>query len=229
MNTFFFDISPDYFCVSFGAMLVISFIMNRHSRHFYTLHVFVRKFSMIDLELPASPLELVTYIKGIFKLPPALAKSSSQALKANLSLRFLLAPFAYGSLFLASMQLAVRLASFGHWLFGFLAWLQIIPLVCDVLETVYLLKRIDPGVEIPTPKVYKAFQLTALCKWACILVTVVFIVSTVLYLWLTGSYGPFFPHYLLIVASETIIYFALIRFTSKYPEINPDPYQNIGN
>ena len=87
---FYLDVSWEYFCITFGAMLLIYFIMSLLSKNFYTLHVYVRKFSMIDLESPASSLELATFLKGIFKLPVDLAQNSLRSLKGHLFLNFIL-------------------------------------------------------------------------------------------------------------------------------------------
>jgi hypothetical protein len=70
------DIDWIYFCIVFGTMLFISFIMNLQSASLYTMHVVMRRFTIIDLEFPASAGELVAVIKGIFLLPPELSKKS---------------------------------------------------------------------------------------------------------------------------------------------------------
>ena len=54
------------FCIAFGLMLFFSLIMGLQSRHFYTMDVVKKKFSIMDLELPATPTELVNLIKGLF-------------------------------------------------------------------------------------------------------------------------------------------------------------------
>ncbi len=86
--SFYMNVSWIYFCISFGAMLLVSLIMNLQKNHFFTLHVFVRKFTLLDLQSPATPLELAVYIKGIFALPKQLRDSSLRALKSNLFLDF---------------------------------------------------------------------------------------------------------------------------------------------
>ena len=78
------------FCIIFGMVLLTSFIMNLLSKNLYTLHVFVRKFSILDLQFPATALELATYIRGIFLLPKELSSKSLRALKeGNLGTRIL--------------------------------------------------------------------------------------------------------------------------------------------
>ncbi len=230
MNTFFYiDFSWIYFCIAFGAMLFIGFIMNLQSKNFYTLHVFIRKFALIDLKSPASPLELATYINGIFKLPPDMAKKSLRALKGNLYLDFLFMPLAYGSLFLICMKISMQLTSFGHYLFAILAWIQIIPWICDILKNIYLLKKIRPNVEIPKPSQHAAYQFIEMVKWAFALSAVVCSISILFYFWLTGRYSYNSIYFLFIIIAEIFIIFILKKITSNSAKINLDQYRNSGN
>ncbi len=230
MNTsFYIDLSWNYFCVAFGAMLFIRFIMSLQSMNFYTLHVFVRKFSMIDLELPASSLELTTYINGIFKLPPELSKKSLRALKGHLYLDFLFMPLAYGSIFLFCTQISMKLATFGHYMFVVLAWIQIIPWMCDIVENIYLLQKIYPDLKVSKPSIHKAFQIITICKWGIALIAVVSGISTLFYFWLSGIYSYESLHYLLIIIAEVFVIFILELITSKILKVNLDQYRDIGN
>ena len=86
--SFYMHIDWIYFCIFFGAMLLISFIMSIQSANLYTMHVVLRKFSIIDLQFPASAQELVIFIKGIFQLPVELSKKSLSALKGTALFRF---------------------------------------------------------------------------------------------------------------------------------------------
>ncbi|MDQ2719182.1 MAG: hypothetical protein M3Z26_05410 [Bacteroidota bacterium] len=230
MNTFF-DINPGwmYFCIVFGAMLLISFIMNQQSKKFYTLHVFMRKFSMIDLESPASPLELATYINGIFKLPQDLSKKCLNALKGNIYLSFLFAPLAYGSVFLLCIKISMQLTSVGHYLFAILAWVQIIPLLCDIIEKIYLLKKIHPDVDPSQLSIHVAYQIIGIIKWSFTLIAIVLCISTIFYFWITGKFSDNSIHYLLITIGEIILFFILKKATSKIGNVNLRSYQNICN
>src|SRR5664279_3161412 len=100
---FYMNIGWMYFCIFFGAMLLISFIMSRQSENMYTLHVVIKKLTMIDLEFPASALELSNLVKGIFLLPAKLSKKSLAALKGQLYIDFFFMPAAYGSVFILCM------------------------------------------------------------------------------------------------------------------------------
>jgi hypothetical protein len=204
-----------YFCIAFGAMLLISFIMSLQSTNFYTMYVVIRKFSIIDLEFPASALELVTFIKGIFLLPVELSKKSLRALRGQLYLDFLFMPAVYGSIFLLCMKVSLKMTSFGHGLFAILAWLQLIPLLCDVIENIYLLNKIRPEPVISKPAVHKAYQILEIFKWGIALTGAVCSIAAIFYFWLVGRYSYHSIHYLLIMSAELIIFFILKKVTAK--------------
>ena len=84
------------FCVAFGGMLFLTLIMKWQSTRFYTQDVVLRKFSIMELEMPATQMELVNLIKGLYKLPPATSAATVKALKGQLYTDFLFMPFAYG-------------------------------------------------------------------------------------------------------------------------------------
>src|SRR6478735_2193254 len=95
------------FSVFFGLLLLVSFIMMLQSRNFYTFHVTKRRFSIMELEIPATYAELVKIIKGLFKLPEYESKKSVGALKGQLLIDFLFMPLAYGSIFLICWRVSV--------------------------------------------------------------------------------------------------------------------------
>lgn len=221
--------SAGLFYIVFGVMALIGLIMYSQSKKLYTLHVFVRHFSMLDLEFPASPLELATYIKGIFLLPKELSSSSLRALKGRLYLHFLFIPFLYGTIFLLCIQIADKMNSWGNYIFTTLAFIQIIPLICDVAENFYLLQKIHPDVSPSAPSVHKAYQLLAKIKWAIASIAVVFAISTLFYFWLSGNYSFTSIQFPGIIIGELIIIYILARIIPKKPKINLEKYQNIGN
>jgi hypothetical protein len=222
--SFYVDISWIYFCVVFGIALICSLIMSLQSTNFYTMHVVIRKFSMIDLEFPASAQELVTFIKGIFKLPPEISKKSLHALKTQLYFHFLFIPFVYGSIFIACMKVSSKMTYFGHGLFAMLAWIQIIPLLCDVVESIYLLKKIKPDPLISNPVIHNAYVLLEILKWGIALTAAICCAGAVFYFWLVGMYSYNSLHFLLIAAAEIIIFFIFKKLTMKSEK---DKMQNI--
>ena len=230
MNSIFYiDVDLVYFCIVFGAMLVIALIMNWQSKYFYTLHVFVRKFSMIDLQSPASPLELATYIKGIFLLPPELARKSLRNLKANLHLDFIFMPLAYGSIFLFCMQISMKLTWAGHSIFALLAWLQIIPWICDIAENIYLLKKLRPNVQPSTPAIHRRYQVIEICKWGISLSAIVCCISITGYFWLTGQYQYNSVQFAVLLLAEIALVFIAKKIADKVSPVNLDDYKTVGN
>jgi len=141
------------FTISFGLMLLVSFIMLRQSRNFYTFYVTERKFSIMELEIPATYAGLIRIIKGLSMLPEPEKKKSTGSLKGQLWLDFLFMPLAYGSIFLLCWRVSAKFQSpFGQNVFFAFAVLQIIPWVCDIIENIYLLGKIKQGSNIDDSK-----------------------------------------------------------------------------
>lgn len=193
-----------FFCIAFGMMLLTSFIMSIQSVNFYTYDVVRRKFSIIDLELPASPVEVVNLIKGVYKLPVQESQKTLKALRAQLYTDFLFMPAAYISIFLLCMQVSLKMVSFGHSFFAMLAWLQIIPWICDIIENVYLLHKINPDVVSSGPAVHKAYQFLEILKWGTALSGAIIGIAAIIYFWLIGNYSITSLKYLLIITAEII-------------------------
>jgi hypothetical protein len=204
-----------YFCVFFGVTLLLSLIMSLLSTNFYTMHLVIRKFSMIDLEFPASPQELATFIKGIFKLPASLSKKSLSALRTQLYVHFLFIPFAYVSIFIVCMKVSMKMTSFGHGLFAFLGWMQIIPFICEIVENIYLIKKINPNPSVSTPGAHNVYLLLEIVKWTLALTAAVCCFGATFYFWLVGMYSDSSFHFLLITTFEIVVFFVVKKLTKK--------------
>jgi hypothetical protein len=210
-------------------MALTGFIMNLQGKNFYTLHVFVRKFSILDLQFPATALELATYIRGIFLLPKELSSKSLRALKGQLYVDFLFMPFAYGTIFLLSILLSHKMNYPGNYIFTLLAWLQIVPLLCDMAENIYLLEKIRPDVTPSRPFIHKIYQLIVKIKWSIAVIAAVFCISALCYFWLTGNFSYGAVSVLAVIIAELIIIYILMRIAGNKPTVDLDQYQNIGN
>jgi hypothetical protein len=218
-----------YFCIFFGAMLLICFIMSFQSTNFYTMHMVVKKFNIIDLEFPATALELVTLIKGIFLLPVELSKKSLHALRQQLYLDFLFMPALYGSIFLLCMKVSLKMSSFGHRLFAILAWLQCIAWLCDIIENIYLLNKIQPQPKQSKPAVHVAYLVLEICKWGIALTASVCSIAAMFYFWLVGRYSDHSIQYLLIIAAEIIVIFIAKKITTKSEKEKLEKFQQTGS
>ena len=213
------------FTLSFGLMLLVSFIMMRQSRNFSTFYVTKRKFSIMELEIPATYAGLVRIIKGLFLLPEPDRKKSIAALKGQLWLDFLFMPLAYGSIFLLCWRVSAKFQSaFGHYGFFAFAALQVVPWICDIIENVYLLGKIKQGVNIDDSKetlekkanIHKAYLVMEAIKWGTALTATVCAVSVICYFWLTGGYSVTSLKYLGVAIVEIGIFaFLAMRFESK--------------
>src|SRR6185437_107722 len=218
-----------YFCLVFGWMLLLGAFVKLFSKNFYTLHVFVQKIRILDLEFPDSSLELTTYIRGIFLLPKELSTRSLRSLKTYLYLDFLFIPLAYGSLFLLCLLISNKFTFLGHYIFLILAWLQLIPLICDAGKNFYLLKKIRPDAQVSQEVTHKAYLALERIKWLVALVAAVFSLSALFYFWVTGKYSVSSFRFIIIVLIEIAVFFILRKLFAKGSKIDLDKYQNIGN
>ena len=228
-NLFSIDIPLTYLCVSLGILLLLKLILNFLSNNLYTLHVFVRKFSLLDLESPATPLELATYINGIYALPQDLGKKSLQSLKSTLYLEFLVMPFLYGTIFLLCMQLSIKFHITGRIFFQILGWLQIVAWILDIIENVYLLKKLHPKTTPSGKNLHSMMQKNMLSKYIIYLGTVVICISIMIYFWLTGNYSYISLHYFLVILLEIIAFLILKKITARDPKFILDKYSSVVN
>jgi|ERR1035437_1083773 hypothetical protein len=224
-----FIISWPLFCIAFGLMLLFTFIMSVQSLHFYTKDVVVKKFSIMELELPASPTELVNLIKGLYKLPEPQSKNAVNALKSQLYIDFLFMPCAYGTIFLLCMLVSAKMQmSFGvnvftllawaqlipgfgiiiivPFVFTLLAWAQLIPWLCDIIENIYLLRKIRPDPVLSIASVHKAYLRMEYIKWGIAFSAAICAIAAICYFWLSGHYAVHSLYYLLIVVAEIILF-----------------------
>ncbi len=208
------------FCVAFGVMLFFTFIMSLQSVNFYTKDVVLRKFSIMELELPSTPAELTNLIKGLYKLSDTQSKKVLKALKGQLYIDFLFMPFAYGSIMLLCMQVAKKMdLSFGINVFMIFAFSQLIPWLCDIIENIYLLRKIDPKVVESSSAVHKAYLIMECIKWGIALISIICAVSAIFYFWLTGHYAVGSLNYLLIILIEIVLFIIASKLFLKRKDV----------
>jgi len=193
-------------CIVFGAMLIITLIMGMLSRFFYTHDVVEKKFSIMDLEIPATPIEMVNLVKGLYQLEPAKSRSAIRSLRAHLLIDFIFMPCAYGSIFILCMLVAAKMKSFGVDIFIVLAWLQIVPFVCDIIENIYILQKIKPEPELSTRKTHRLYLFMELVKWLLALTAAISAIAAICYYWLSHYYSPATLNYGLIIIGEVIVF-----------------------
>ncbi|MBX3253228.1 MAG: hypothetical protein KF862_03720 [Chitinophagaceae bacterium] len=206
------------FVWSFGAMLLVTFFMMRQAKNFITLDPIPRSFSIMELEIPATGQELVNIIKGIFKLPGNDGRAAVKAVKNQLYLDFLFMPLAYGSIALVCLRVANKVSQ--EWLkyiFIFLAVLQLVAWLCDIVENIYLLKKMGEGdaVSLPAKQVHKAYIIMVSSKWAIALTATTLAVSAIIFFWTTGNYSMSSLNACGIAAAEILAFLILLKVTKK--------------
>lgn len=204
------------FCILFGGMLLLTFIMRLQSVHFYTRDVVVRKFSIMELELPSTPKELANLVKGLYRLPEEQSMQAVRALKSQLYTDFLFMPFAYGTVLLFCLHAARKMnTSIGTGLFIILAFLQLLAWLLDIIENIYLLGKIKPAAEESVPAVHKAYLIMECCKWGIALGSTICAVAAFFYFWLIGNYNFGSLIYPLILFGEIILFVLAGKFFVK--------------
>jgi hypothetical protein len=226
---YFINFSWMYFCIAFGITLLISFIMSFQDKEFYLMHVVMRKFNIIDLEFPASAEELVSVIKDIYRLPAELSKKTIRALKNQLYLDFLFMPALYGSVFILSMKVSMKMMYVGHKLFAVLAWLQLVSWVCDIIENIYLLNKIRPQPVVSKPAVHIAYEILEIVKWGIPLITLVCSLAAIFYYWIVGNYSYNSLLFTVVVIVEIIVFFGLKKLTSKTEKQKLEDFEGATN
>ena len=207
-------------CITFGLVLLFTFIKSILSFRFYTHDIVDKKFSIMDLELSATAMELQNLIKGLYKLPQPKSNKAVWALRGHLYLDFLLMPCAYGSIFILCSLVSTKMQSaIGSNIFLALAWAQLISWIFDIIENIFLLWKINPT---PVPKtdlarkkyldsVHKAFLLMVFLKWGIALTALICAIASISYFWLAGFYSLHTLNYLLIIIGEIIVFAFLYK------------------
>lgn len=181
---------------------------------------------MLDLEFPPSAEDLVSSIKDIYNLPAQLAAKTTRALKNQLLLDFLFMPALYGTIFILSMKVSMKMLYFGHKLFAIFAWLQFIAWLCDIIENFYLLNKIKPNPVVSKPFIHHSFEIIEIIKWGIPLLAGVCSIAGIFYFWLVGRYSYESLNYIFITISELILFFIIKKMTTKNEEKQLEEFQN---
>ena len=90
------------------------------------------------------------------------------------------------------------MTSFGHSLFATLAWLQLIPFLCDIIENIYLLNKLKPGSPVSAPAIHTGYLALEVLKWGLSLTGTICGISAMFYFWIIGqlfrTFILFFTH-----------------------------------
>ena len=174
-------------CIS--IFVITTLIMQRLSTGFFTMGKVRQSFTIFDLEFPSRSSELMKLIRGIDKLPDVAERSSSKrALCGHLLVDFLFMAGVYPAIFLLCWKAAGKMEWIGKGLFITLAWMQIAAWLFDIIENVYLLRKLSRP-EKSSRRVHRWYLRVVGAKWIFALVGFVCAVYGLMYFWVTGLYN----------------------------------------
>ena len=218
-----------YIISSGGIALILVFIMKALSENFLTLYVFVRAFKIFDLEFATSPLELSTYIKGIYEeaLPTEVTQKTSRSLKQFLTLSIICQVLIAAVLFFTCNRIASH--NLHKDLFLILGWSQVVSLTCGLIRAFFFLQYIDKDAQPISEKLFSIYRIIEIIKWAIPLVTSVVIASIFLYLWFSGLLNLSLLHNFSILVAVGILVLLIKKYVIKTKEVNLESFREIGN
>lgn len=185
-------ISIPHFGWWLGGCLVLaaltSVVMKRQSQHFFTLsHGVRRPFSIIDLELPASALELTGLLRGINEQTEPDRLVVRRALRGQLWVDFLFMPGIYGAIFLLCLKAAQLMAwAPGRTLFALLAWAQLLAWGFDIVENLTLFHQLAHPTRTLGPAGFATYFTLVSAKWLLALAGGICALSILFYFWVAG-------------------------------------------
>ena len=100
-------------------------------------------------------------------------------------------------------------------MFTGLAFIQLVPLIYDIIENIYLLGKIRQDIKETDEKKHKQYLWMEATKWGIALTATVCSVSAVCYFWLTGNYSVTSFYYLLIILVEIVIFLIVVKLFLK--------------
>lgn len=169
--------------------VILAAIMMRQGKKFYTKDPVRKSFTMLSLEFPGSAQEIYNLVQGIYKLPDDESVQVLRALRSQLVTDFLFMPVAYGGIHVLNHQVYLLMPSGEGNFFLVLAWLQVVPWICDIVENLFLFGRIGKDARVCSPGVFTGYRILEYLKWGISLFGVTCGVSSLFYLWLTGHIG----------------------------------------
>ncbi|MCZ4222570.1 hypothetical protein [Pedobacter rhodius] len=202
-----------YFIGYFNLMLICSFFMSRCARYFYTYNKTIRKFSILDLQFPATPQSLKNLIEGIGLLE-GVSKKVFNALRLQLIIDFFFMPGAYLSILFLCLKTASKSGPVGEVFFLVLAYAQLIAWFCDFVENVYLLFKIHAPDEM-SKWFFNVYKVLEIAKWGLSSFGLFCSLSALLYFWLRGFFYVEHTIYLLVLIVEIVIFILANKLMNK--------------
>lgn len=213
--------------ILFIAVLAMVAIKMYEGKLFYTVHVFVRKFNMLDLQFPSSAVELSFYIRGIYCFPKEISKRISGALKHYLWLNYLFYPLFCIFIFAICMKTSEKFSGAGKPFFITLAWLQVFTLIIALITNSQLLSKIHPDYK--PHRTLRIYTVLLYLKYGFSLFALISVIAVFYYFWLSGGYQLNNIWYAVAMALFAIIFLVLLFLISKIKRINLDLLKNLAN
>lgn len=224
-------ISPYLVAALAGIALLLAALMNELSKRFVTLHVFIRRFKIFDLEFAATPLELATYVNGIFskEMPATLTQKSSYSIKYFLILSIVCQVLIAVIFFCTCYIIAMPAWGFRRYFLLTLAWLQVASLACGIFRALFFLQYIRKDARQLSQGRFSTYQFVEIIKWAVPLITGVVLVSLFLSVWFSGNANPRLVDIVMLFVAEIFIVFLASKYLIKIEPVELALYREVGN
>ncbi len=214
------------FCIAASIVMLCSLIMFYLQNFFVTEDPDLRDFTILDLEWASNEKEINNTLRGLMLLPPEIGSKVRRALLTHLYIDFLFMPAAYGAMFIACMQLCLRMPVFGLFFFAILGWSLAIAWVSHIFANISLFRKFwfwkkNYQTEKPEKTVFRfipfrIFRLLEILKWSISLTVLSCVLSAVLYLWVSGFYAVGSLFYLLITVAEFILFIVVLIISLRW-------------
>jgi hypothetical protein len=206
-----------------ALFIVTTLIMQRLAAGFFTMGKVRQSFTIFDLEFPSKSSELMKLIRGIDKLPdPAERISSRAALRWHLWVDFLFMAGIYPLIFLLCWKASGKMDSIGKGLFIGLAWAQALAWLLDIIENIYLLRKLSQP-EKSARRVHRWYLRVVTAKWILALVGLVCSVFGLMYFWVTGMYNAGSLRWMALLIGMLIGGIVLTKLTGRKARPKPSP------
>ncbi|TDH25242.1 hypothetical protein EXU57_14150 [Segetibacter sp. 3557_3] len=207
-----------FFNFVFGVFQVLGFIMIGQSRRFYTKELVVRKFSIMELKLPATPASLYNVIAGLFQLDARQRRISIEAVRRQLFTDFLFMPLTYAIVFMLCWRVADKISlEPARQFYTFLGLLQPLCLLVDMSANVFLLRKLKPNTQLPSKANHRIYLRLQLLKWIIFVVASVCSIAAICYFWLVGNYSGAAFNSLLMVLGQLLVFCIAVLLLPQQP------------
>ena len=131
-----------WFFICLADVIITSAVMSRQGKYFFYFDNGQKKFSMLGLEFATGRCYIYWVLSRIKLLPGNLDQAVYKKLRAQLYTDFLFMPGAYSGIAIFCLIAGSKPGMPAGQLLNFLAYLQPIAWLCDIIENIYLLQQV---------------------------------------------------------------------------------------